>query len=283
VSGRDAFGPLVSATWLREHLRDPDLRVVDLRWYLDGRSGREAYSGGHIPGAVFVDLDRDLTGPSGAGRHPLPSAEQVTAAMRRAGVSRDTRVVVYDDAGGSVAARLWWLLRWFGHGAVAVLDGGLDAWEGPLEKDPAACPPGDFAAREPDPGQVVRFEEMRELGAGARVLDARAPERYRGEREPIDPRAGHVPGARSAFWKDNLRRDGRFLDAESLRARFRELGVESGEGTIAYCGSGVNACHDLLALEVAGLPGARLYAGSWSDWSSHPDAPVATGGEPGGA
>ncbi len=272
------FGPLVSPEWLAEHLDDPQLRVVDLRWYLDGRSGLAAYQAGHIPGAVFIDLQTELTGPKGPGRHPLPGAEQFTAAMRRAGVGRRTRVAVYDDAGGSVAARLWWLLRHFGHAAQAVLDGGLQAWSGRLETGRREVAAGDFSAGRPRSGEVVDFELVRDRPAEVLVLDARAPGRYRGEEEPVDPRAGHIPGARSAFWRGSLGADGRFLDRESLRRRYQDLGVQNGRGVIAQCGSGVNACHLLLSLELAGLPGGRLYEGSWSDWSRR-DAPVATGGD----
>jgi len=269
------FGPLVSAEWLRDHRGEPDLRVVDLRWKLGGPPGREGYDAGHLPGAVFIDLDRDITAPSGPGRHPIPSREQFQAAMRRAGVNRGDRVVAYDDAGGSVAARLWWLLRFFGHERAAVLDGGLQAWGQPLEIEAPAPAAGDFEAAEPNRAEVVDRHGLHGL-----LLDARAPERYRGEVEPVDPKAGHIPGARSAFWQESLDERQHFKAGEELRQRFRDLGVESGEEVIAQCGSGVNAAHVLLALELAGFKGARLYEGSWSDWSSHPDAPVATGPEP---
>jgi thiosulfate/3-mercaptopyruvate sulfurtransferase len=273
------FGPLVSAGYLRAHLTGPTLRLIDFRWYLDGRSGLEAYRRGHIPDAVFIDLER-ITGRAGAGRHPLPDREQLTEAMREAGVGRTTQVVVYDDAGGSVAARLWWLLRWFGHPAVAVLDGGIQAWEGELETEDRQPTAGDFEAQDPDPGRVFDFEQMRSQGDRIILLDARAPERYRGEQEPIDPKAGHIPGARGAFWKEVLGPDHRFRSPEALRAYFRGLGVGSSRTTVAYCGSGVTSCQLLLAMEVAGLEGGRLYPGSWSDWSSR-DAPVATGADPG--
>jgi len=272
----EGFGPLVSAEWLHEHLGERDLRVIDFRWYLLGKNGRDEYRAGHIPGAVFVELD-DVTG-EGGGRHPLPTGEQFEGAMRRAGVDRGARVVVYDDVGGSVAARLWFLLRWFGHGAQAVLDGGLKAWAGPLEEGEVEIARGDFEARPPDRSRIVDFEAVAAL-ADSPVLDSRARERYRGETEPIDPKAGHIPGARSAPFAGNLREDGRFKSKEQLRERFHELGVEGGEGAVVYCGSGVNACHNLLALELAGITDARLYPGSWSDWSNR-DAPVATGPQP---
>ena len=271
--------PLVTAGWLAEHLHDPDLRVLDFRWYLSGRRGRDSYAEGHIPGAVFVDLE-DVTGETGPGRHPLPTAEQFAAAMRAAGVSSRTMVVVYDDASGTVAARLWWMLLHFGHERVAVLDGGLQAWRGELATDEVRVPPGDFVAGPPLDAGAVDLEQVRARPPATVLLDVRLAERYRGEVEPVDPRAGHIPGAVSAVWSGNLDGDGRFLSPDRLRERFTGLGVESGDQVVAYCGSGVNACHTLLALEVAGLPGGRLYAGSWSDWSRHPELPVATGPHP---
>jgi thiosulfate/3-mercaptopyruvate sulfurtransferase len=279
------FGPLVSPEWLREHIGEPDLRVVDFRWYLTGRQGRDAYLAGHIPGAVFIDLDA-VTG-KGPGRHPLPTREQFQEEIRRAGVSASTRVVAYDDAGGSIAARLWFLLGWFGHGAQAVLDSGLQGWGEPLETTVPVVQPGDFKARAPKRSRILDFEQVERLskaaggraGAGRVIVDARVGERYRGEREPIDPKKGHIPGAVSAPWTDNLDADARFKSPEELRRRYEGLGVDGKVGAVVYCGSGVNACHDLLALEIAGISDVRLYEGSWSDWS-HQDAPVATGSEP---
>lgn len=279
------FGPLVSPEWLREHIGEPDLRVVDFRWYLTGRQGRDAYLAGHIPGAVFIDLDA-VTG-KGPGRHPLPTREQFQEEIRRAGVSASTRVVAYDDAGGSIAARLWFLLGWFGHGAQAVLDSGLQGWGEPLETTVPVVQPGDFKARAPKRSRILDFEQVERLskaaggraGAGRVIVDARVGERYRGEREPIDPKKGHIPGAVSAPWTDNLDADARFKSPEELRRQYEGLGVDGKVGAVVYCGSGVNACHDLLALEIAGISDVRLYEGSWSDWS-HQDAPVATGSEP---
>jgi len=277
------FGPLVSPEWLREHGADADLRIVDFRWYLTGSQGRDAYLSGHIPGAVFVDLDA-VTG-KGPGRHPLPTKEQFQAEMRRAGISDSTKVIVYDDAGGSIAARLWFLVGWFGHGAQAVLDSGLQGWGQPLETEVREVRAGTFKARAPERSRILDFEQVKRLStagrgkAGARrvLIDARVRERYRGEREPIDPKKGHIPGAVSAPWIDNLDANARFKSPEALRRRYEALGVD---GTAAvYCGSGVNACHDLLALELAGISDVRLYEGSWSDWSSR-DAPVATGDKP---
>jgi thiosulfate/3-mercaptopyruvate sulfurtransferase len=270
------FGPLVDSGWLREHLNDPDVRLIDFRWYLLGRKGPEEYARGHIPGAVFVDLE-DVTGKEGGGRHPMPTPEQFESEMLRAGVNGSTRVVVYDDAGASVAARLWFLLGYYGHRGQAVLDGGIGAWGGPLETATNRVAPGDFVASAPDPTQVVLdFEAVRRL-RGVPVIDARAGERYRGEKEPIDPKAGHIPGALNAPFTENVGADGRFKSPEELRSRYGQLGAN--EGAVFYCGSGVNASQHLLAMAVAGLPNARLYAGSWSDWSNR-DLPVATGPEP---
>jgi thiosulfate/3-mercaptopyruvate sulfurtransferase len=269
------FGPLASADWLRRHLHDEDVRVVDFRWYLDGRKGRDLYERGHIPSAVFVELD-DVTGSKGGGRHPLPTRAQFEAAMRSAGISAKTRVVAYDDTGGSIAARLWFLLDLFGHRAQAVLDGGLQAWGEPLETTTVSPVPGDFRAGDPDGSRILDFAAVRDL-EGVPLLDARAGERYRGEKEPIDPKAGHIPGALSAPSSENLAPGGRFKSPAELRARFVDLGAE--RGAVVYCGSGVNATHELLAMELAGILNGRLYAGSWSDWSHH-DAPVATGREP---
>lgn len=270
------FGPLVTSGWLHDHLGEPDLRLIDFRWYLAGKNGRSEYVSGHIPGAVFVELD-DVTG-EGPGRHPMPDRGEFEAAMRAAGVSARSRVVVYDDVGGSVAARLWFLLRWFGHPAQAVLDGGVKAWAGPLQEGEVEVARGDFVARPGDSSKILNFEDVAALH-GVPVIDSRAGERYRGETEPIDPKKGHIPGAKNAPFADNLAGDGRFRSREELRERFRALGVEQGEEVVVYCGSGVNACHNLIALELAGITDARLYAGSWSDWS-HRDAPVATGSEP---
>ena len=269
------FGPLVSAEWLRANLEDPDLRVVDFRWYLGGRKGLDEYGRGHIPGAIFVDLE-SVTGAEGDGRHPLPAQDQFETAMRKAGISDDTRVVVYDDAGGSNAARLWFVLDWFGHDGQAVLDGGLQAWGEPIATDTPLVAPGSFHARRPDRSRVLDFAAVQRLD-GVPLLDARAGERYRGEKEPIDPKAGHIPGALSAPWAGNLGADGLFKTPAQLRERFAEIGAE--RGAVVYCGSGVSSCHHLLARAVAGLKNGRLYAGSWSDWSNR-DLPVATGIDP---
>jgi thiosulfate/3-mercaptopyruvate sulfurtransferase len=262
------------------------LRIVDTRFYLDpARRGRDAWRAGHIPGAIFLDMDEDLSAPGGgrglpAGRHPWPSEAQVARVMTRAGIGPGVRVVAYDDNAGGSAARLWYLLRAHGHDEVAVLDGGLASWieeRRPLSTAEPRVAPRRFEARL-QPGFVVTKQDMVRDHARRLVLDARAAERFRGEAEPVDPRAGHVPGAHSAPWTGNLTsgRAPRLRPASELRERYRALGAEQQE-PVVYCGSGVTACHDLLALHVAGLRGT-LYAGSWSEWASDPQLPAATGG-----
>ncbi len=260
--------------------------MVDVRWYLDpARRGRDAYDAGHIEGAVFLDVERDLSAPGGGkglplGRHPWPSEEQVGRVMGRAGIGPGVRVVAYDDQSGAVAARLWYMLRAHGHDDVAVLDGGLAKWQAegrPLVTALPSPPPVSFEARLRT-RLVLDKAEMTRTHRDHLVLDARAGERYRGEVEPIDLRVGHIPGARSAPYSENLTAEGIFRPAAELRERYAALGADRRE-PIVYCGSGVTACHDLLALHLAGLRG-RLYAGSWSEWSSDPSLPVATGEKP---
>lgn len=268
--------PFVDAGWVRR--RRPAPVVADVRWYLDGRSGRAAYEAGHLPGAVFVDLDAALSAPpsSAAGRHPLPAPEAFAAALGRAGIGDGDTVVAYDDAGGTVAARLVWMLRALGRPA-AVLDGGLGAWTGPLEpgtgsrpaarSTPAPWPPGLLATMDDaaDPANVV--------------VDARPRARYRGDEEPVDPRAGHIPGARSLPAAEHVDEAGRLLEAGELRRRLARAGIaRAGTPVVSYCGSGVTACHTLLVLEHLGLGRGRLYPGSWSQWSGDPARPAATGG-----
>ena len=277
--------PLVTTEWLAAELGAPSLRVADVRWYLDpARRGRDAYQAGHIPGAVFLDMDVDLSAPGGgrglpAGRHPWPGKDQFERVMSAAGIGPETRVVAYDDQAGAMAARLWYLLRAYGHDAVAVLDGGLPKWtaEGrPVETSSVNPPPAAFVAR-PREGWVLDKAAMVREAPRSLVLDARAAERYRGDSDPIDPRAGHIPGGRNAPYKDNLSGAAIpvFRAPGELRARYEALGADRDE-PIVYCGSGVTACHNPLALELAGLRG-RLYAGSWSEWSADPSLPVATG------
>jgi len=256
--------------------------LLDVRWRLAGPPGIDSYRQGHLPGAVFVDLDQDLAGPPGpAGRHPLPGPAAFQAAMRAAGVSRDRPVVVYDDSDAASAARAWWTLRYFGHRDVRVLDGGYRAWIGaglPVSTDEPAPAPGDFSA---EPGQmpVLDAAGAQETAQAGLLLDARAGERYRGETEPVDPVAGHIPGAVSAPTAGNVNPDGTFKDPAGLAARFAALGANPGPGMPvgSYCGSGVTAAHEVLALALAGIP-AALYVGSWSNWVTDPARPVATGG-----
>ena len=253
--------------------------LLDIRWALGGPPGREEYARGHIPGAVFVDLDAELAAPAGSGgRHPLPEAAAFEAAMRAAGVRKDHPVVVYDAANSMAAARAWWLLRYFGHPDVAVLDGGLAAWEAagyPVTTEMPVPQLGDFEAR-PGGMPVIDAAGAAELAARGLLLDARAPERFRGELEPIDPVAGHIPGAVNMPSAANVDADGRFLPAEALRGAFQAAGVRDRLRVGAYCGSGVTAAHEVLALELAGFP-AALYPGSWSEWITDPGRPVARG------
>jgi thiosulfate/3-mercaptopyruvate sulfurtransferase len=277
-------GPLVSVNWLAAHRTDPVLRIADVRWSLSGPPGREAFEAGHIPGAAFLDADRELSSPGeGPGRHPIPSPEKLAAVLGARGIGDEHVVVAYDDAGGSIAARLWWLFRHYGHdGACAVLDGGIRAWTDagePLVTDTARRPPADWTPGDARDDTLDGATLSVLMDGELLLLDARAGERYRGETEPIDSRAGHIPGALSAPWSANLGPDGRFLAADVLRERYASLGA--GQRPIAaYCGSSLSASHDLLALELAGIGGARLYEGSWSDWSSDPSRPVATGATP---
>jgi thiosulfate/3-mercaptopyruvate sulfurtransferase len=274
-------GPVVSAEWLLAHLAD--VQLADVRWYLDGRSGRAAYEARHLPGAIWVDLDHDLAGPpSGTeGRHPLPAAATFAEALGRLGLSEDRPVVAYDDASGSIAARLWWMLHVTGQPA-AVLDGGLGSWTGPVETGFRRLLPVARSIRPWPPGAFASTEEVARLARDPEVvvLDARSAARYQGLEEPVDARPGHIPGAKNHPWVDNLAGDGTFLSAPRLRQRYHDLGASTSRQVIASCGSGVTACHDLLALVVAGLPEGRLYPGSWSAWAATPGLPAALGPDP---
>lgn len=277
-------GPLVSVDWLAATLNDPGLRVADVRWSLTGPPGRERYDGGHVPGAVFLDAERELSSPGeGPGRHPVPSPAKLAAVLGGSGIGDEHVMVAYDDAGGSIAARLWWLYRHFGHDRdCAVLDGGIAAWTdagNALTTDVPDHPTATWTPGVPADDLVGTDEVAAMLGGDALLLDARAAERYRGETEPIDPRAGHIPGAVSAPFISNLGPDGRFLDPEALRRRYASLGAGE-RPVVAYCGSSLSATHDLLAMELAGIGPGRLYEGSWSDWSSDPSRPAATGPTP---
>jgi thiosulfate/3-mercaptopyruvate sulfurtransferase len=269
--------PVVDAAWLAAHREE--VVLADVRWYLDGRSGRAAYDAGHLPGAVFVDLDSVLAGPAdaGTGRHPLPDPQVFADGLSALGIGDGDAVVAYDDAGGVIAARLVWLLRAVGADA-AVLDGGIGAVGGDRSTTPPQRPSARFSPRPWPAGRLADADEVARSAAdpGGTVLDARDAPRYRGEVEPVDPRAGHVPGARSLPTRGHLDDDGRLLPVTALRERFAAAGVTAGARVVSYCGSGVTACHNLLVLEHAGLGQGRLYPGSWSQWS-HTDRPAATG------
>jgi thiosulfate/3-mercaptopyruvate sulfurtransferase len=267
--------PLITVEELHSRLEDPDLRVCDVRWYLgEPDRGSREYQAGHLPGAIFVDLDRDLADPPGRGRHPLPDPDRFTARMGEIGIGDGHTVVAYDSSGGMVAARLWWMLTDLGHPRVALVDGGFPAWVAaglPVSADPVVFPAAVLSLKHRWSGEIEREQLVARLGS-LKLIDARAPERYRGEVEPVDPKAGHIPGARS------IPTAGHLTEAGLLRPQLESFTGIGGE-VVAYCGSGVNACHTILAMVVAGLPPPLLYAGSWSDWSST-DLPVATGPAP---
>ncbi|MFF8373394.1 sulfurtransferase [Streptomyces lydicus] len=276
---------IITATELASELAGGTPPVLlDVRYQLGGPPGRPVYEAGHLPGAVYVDLDSELAGaPGPAGRHPLPDLDVFAAAMRAAGVRADRPVVVYDGGQGWAAARAWWLLRWSGHPDVRVLDGGLAAWQAAgqeLSTDKEAPQAGDFT---PAPGALplLTADGAAALARRGVLLDARAGERYRGEVEPIDRVAGHIPGAVSAPTTENVAEGGTvFRDASELAERFAALGATADAEVGVYCGSGVSAAHQVLALAVAGIP-AALYVGSWSEWTADPARPVATGPQPG--
>jgi thiosulfate/3-mercaptopyruvate sulfurtransferase len=281
--------PLINAPELAACLRDPtvDLLLLDARFNLqDPAAGAAAWAAGHVPGARHADLDRDLSGTKTGrnGRHPLPTTDAFAATARAWGLNPETRVVVYDAQGGMFAARLWWMLRWLGHDAVQVLDGGLPAWQsqgGRLDTTaPAARAPGRFVPTPRTDWLVDAASVLDALDAPGtqQLIDARAPDRFRGENETLDPVGGHIPGARNRFFQHNLTPEGRFKDPAVLRAEFRQVIGDTPLFRIVHqCGSGVTACHNLLALAHAGLPDSRLYAGSWSEWCADRARPVATG------
>jgi thiosulfate/3-mercaptopyruvate sulfurtransferase len=282
-----SYTTLISVTELQQHLNDPAFVILDCRGELtDPHAGAAAFAAGHLPGAQHADPDVHLSDKSLAkdgsfrGRHPLPSPESFIQTLRRWGVHPHSQVIVYDGHGGMFASRVWWMLRWVGHAEVALLDGGLPAWQaagGAVTTTVTTKPPGSITLQ----SSLVRTVSAEDVLANldtkqSIVLDARANDRFRGENETIDPVAGHIPGARNRMFKDNLQADGCFKPAEALRAEFSAL-IHSPESTIAQCGSGISACHNLLAMEISGLPGAALYPGSWSEWSSDPSRPIATG------
>jgi thiosulfate/3-mercaptopyruvate sulfurtransferase len=286
------IAPFVDNDWVEEHRED--VVLADCRWYMDGRSVRAAYEDGHVPGAVFVDLDTALTrhaDPAEAGRHPLPEPEGFAAALGALGIGDEDTVIAYDDAGGVIAARLVWMLRATGHEA-ALLDGGLGAWRGELETAAAVREPAEFTAREWPSERLASIDEVAGIAAAGTddpapataptsaslLIDARQRERFEGEPDAVDPQAGHIPGALSVPCRESLDAEGRLLPIERLRARFDFGDAE----VVSYCGSGVTACHNLLAMEQAGLGPGRLFPGSWSQWSRDPSRSVQTGGEPTG-
>ena len=281
------YQTLVESAALADRLQDPDWVVFDLRFSLtDPDYGRRAYAAGHVPGARFLDVEQDLSGPvtPGTGRHPLPDAARLAESLGAWGVGNGVQVVAYDDAGGAYAVRLWWLLRWLGHRAVALLNGGFPDWVGRRQPVSRGLPAHRRRAFRggPDRRLWVGAEDIEQaLGSSRyRLFDARAPERFRGEVEPIDPVAGHIPGAVSLPYMDNLDARARFRSAGALNRRFAaKLGKRSPDSVVHMCGSGVTAAHNLLAMEIAGLGGSRLYPGSWSEWIRSEEHPVTVGRE----
>lgn len=279
-----SYSTVVDADTLAKHLDDPSWVVVDCRFTLtDPHAGRLAYEAAHIPGAVYAHLDEDLSArPSTTtGRHPLPDAAILADKLGQLGIDNNMQVVVYDDTFGGMAGRLWWLMRWLGHDAVALLNGGLPAWKRaghPMQHEMPTVAPATFVAHVRHEFVVTADELSAALEAGAKLIDARMPERFAGIVEPLDRVAGHIPGAINWPFEDNLDLDGTFMSSEALLAEYRDtLGVSDAREVIMMCGSGVTACHNLVAMEIAGLAGARLYVGSWSDWITDSARPVATG------
>lgn len=280
-----SYTTLITASQLLELLANSDAIIFDCRFDLaNPNAGTNAYASGHIPGAHYLHLDHDLSGPKNGtnGRHPLPKSGDLLNKLCALGVNHDSQIVAYDAQGGMFAARCWWLLRWLGHSNVAVLEGGLPAWQaagGTITTESSSHTIGTLTLR-PSLQSVVTAETvLKNLDTTKfQIVDARAPDRFRGENETLDPVGGHIPGARNRFFKDNLQTDGRFKSAAQLREEWSTL-LEGnpGHASIQQCGSGVTACHNLLALEIAGLPGAALYAGSWSEWCADPTRPVARG------
>lgn len=288
INPEPLFTTLVTTQQLLDGLHDPNWIIVDCRFDLPVPEwGLTEYRKAHIPGAIYAHLNRDLSGvvTPATGRHPLPSPEEFSTKLSQMGISNSSQVIVYDASGGSYAARLWWMLKWLGHERVAVLDGGFQKWinEGlPVQDGIERKPPTNFSGS-PQPGQIANIQEIELIieepeGSKFLLIDARSPVRFRGEREPVDSVPGHIPGAINRFHGDNLGPDGTFLSAQDLKTQFEALlhGI-SPENAIVYCGSGVTSCHDLLAMQLAGLPGARLYPGSWSEWIRDPSHPRATG------
>jgi len=281
------FTTLISASDLAKHVSQPNWIILDCRHDLaNPDAGRLAFEQGHLPNAQFANIDHDLSGPKlnadgvFCGRHPLPSRADFITTLRSWGINNDTQVIAYDAHGAMFAARLWWMLRWVGHEAVAVLDGGLPAWSQAqlAVSTDAFVPQAGSITEQPSLVELFKVDQIvANLTSKERlVIDARSPDRYRGENETMDPVGGHIPGAKNRFFKDNLQANGQFKSPAELRAEWAAL-INDPKSAIMQCGSGVTACHNLLALEVAGLSGAGLYAGSWSEWCSDNSRPVATG------
>jgi thiosulfate/3-mercaptopyruvate sulfurtransferase len=281
------YTALISAAELADHVFDPNWVILDCRHDLTNPDfGRHAYAEGHIPNAQFAHLDQDLAGIKRSddgvfhGRHPLPDRAAFIDTLRQWGINKDTQVIAYDAHGGMFAARLWWMLRWVGHDAVAVLDGGVPAWTAQgmfLSTEPSPHALGNLVDQPSLVSSVSADDLLQNLQSKQRtVLDARAADRFRGENETLDPVGGHIPGAKNRFFKDNLQADGRFKDAAQLRDEFNQL-IDVPSNAVMQCGSGVTACHNLLAMEFAGLKGAALYPGSWSEWCADPSRPFAQG------
>jgi len=270
---------LTDAHWLAQYLNKPDLRIIDCRYVLGKpEAGKALYLESHIPGAIHLDVDHDLSDKQGPGRHPLPKAVDFSITMSNAGVDQDTTVIAYDDMGGAWAARLWWLLRYFGHEKVFILNGGWLKWIAENNQVTKVVPhfkPRSFKAS-PHTDWIVSKEEVRKNleNKDYLLLDARAPERYRGETEPIDKQAGHIPGAKNAPFAENVTQPNKeFRSLEELKEKFKNLGALQAKEVVCYCGSGVTACNNIFALKMIGKD-AKLYEGSWSDWSADPNLPV---------
>ncbi len=277
--------PIVSPKWLLARMYEPDLVIVDCRFELGNpEAGQAAYAVSHIPGAVFLDVERDLSAPVGnhGGRHPLPDPQALAARLGSAGIGNDTRVVAYDDQGGLYAARLWWLLRWLGHDNVVVMDGGFAAWQAggfPVNDSVRTTVPASFTPNVRG-DMLADVDEVRRAlrDPGVLLVDSRDASRYTGDQEPIDAKAGHIPGAINRFWKGVLDDQGAWLAEPALREQLAPViqALDAGRSAIVYCGSGISACPNVLALHRLGYPQAKLYAGSWSDWISYEDNPITT-------
>jgi thiosulfate/3-mercaptopyruvate sulfurtransferase len=283
MTSSQANRPLVSATWLKEQLSTSnDLRLVDTRWYLDGRQGKTIYQAGHLPGAVYADMESDLSGekrlPWG-GRHPLPEPTDFAHVLVKLGIGPLTHVVAYDDDGGSRAARLWWMMKYYGHtGGCSLLDGGIQAWEasgGQLETGEVTVEPAREQHLIPNRALIVEASTLRH-NQELILIDARSADRYAGQFEPVDARPGHIPRAKNMPYSKNLANDKTFLPSAELRTLYEKIGANQGDKAVVYCGSGVTACHNLIAMELAGWQGVRLYPGSYSEWSRLEEMSVET-------